>query len=47
MKIDLYRTKNFTFKIGYVLIDLNYIFPMRPSEFKISIPVESYDEKTA
>ena len=26
---------------------MNYIFPMRPSEFKISISVESYDEKTA
>ena len=27
-------------------MDLNYIFPMKPSELKISISVESYDEKT-
>ena len=31
----------------YILIDLNWIFTMEPSEFKISIVVESYDEKTA
>ena len=29
------------------LIDLNHIFPMKPSEFKISISDETYDEKTA
>ena len=33
----------FTFKIGYILIDLNWIYPIKSSEFKIS----SYDEKTA
>ena len=27
-------------------MDLHYIFPSKPSEFKISISVESYDEKT-
>ena len=37
----------FQFKIGYILKDLNMIFPMKPSEFKTSISVESYDEKTA
>ena len=30
-----------------ILIDLSKIFPMEPSELKISISVESYDEKTA
>ena len=28
-------------------MDLNFVFPMKPSEFKICISVESYDEKTA
>ena len=28
-------------------IELNKIFPMEPSEFKNSISVESYDDKTA
>ena len=28
-------------------IDLSKIFPMEPSEFKNSISVKSYDEKTA
>ena len=37
----------FEYEIGYILIDLSYVFPMLPSEFKISILVESYDEKTA
>ena len=39
--------KKYTFKlkIGYILIYLNYIFPMKPLEFKISIPVESNEEK--
>ena len=31
----------FQFEIGHILIDLNKIFPMEPSEFKISV------EKTA
>ena len=31
----------------YILIDLNLIFPTKPSELKIPISVESYDEKTA
>ena len=35
------------FEIKYILIDLNKIFTMRPSEFKISVSVESIDEKTA
>ena len=30
-----------------IRIDLSKIFPMEPSEFKNSISVESYDEKTA
>ena len=36
-------------EIGHILIDLilNYMFPMKPSEFRISISIESYDEKTA
>ena len=33
------------FKIGLILIDLNKIFPMKPSEFEISVPVESSYEK--
>ena len=37
----------FEYKIGLILINLNQTFPMKPSEFKISILVESYDEKTA
>ena len=32
----------FKFEIGYILI-----FQMKPSEFKVSILTESYDEKTA
>ena len=35
----------FKFKIRYIQIDLNQIFKMKPSEFKISISVDSYDEK--
>ena len=35
------------FKIELILIDLNQIFPMKPSEFEISLLVESYDKKTA
>ena len=30
-----------------IRIDLSKIFPMEPSEFKNSISVDSYDEKTA
>ena len=30
-----------------ILMDLSKIFPMEPSELKISVSVESYDEKTA
>ena len=33
-------------EIRYILIEMNQIFPMKPSESKISISVESYDEKT-
>ena len=28
-------------------MNMNYIFPMKLGEFKISISVENYDEKTA
>ena len=35
------------FEIRYILINLHYIFPIKPSEFKIFISVESYGEKTA
>ena len=34
-------------KIGLILIDLNQIFPMKPSKFEIFFSVESYDTKTA
>jgi len=34
----------FTFETQYILIDLNWIFPIEPSEFKISISVKSYDD---
>ena len=30
-----------------ILIDLDEIFPMKPSKFEISHPVESIDKKTA
>ena len=33
--------------MGLTLIDLNEIFPMKPSESKISLSVDSYDKKTA
>ena len=32
-------------KIGLTLIDLNWIFPMKPSEFEISISVKIYNKK--
>ena len=35
------------FEIQYILIDLNWIFLIKPSELKTSILVESYDEKTS
>ena len=35
------------FVLRYILVDLNLISPMKPSEFIIPISVESYDEKTA
>ena len=36
----------FSFEIGYILIDQSELDPsIKPSEFKISISVESYDEK--
>ena len=38
---------SFEFELRYILIDLNYIFPMKPSESKISLSVECYDEKAA
>jgi len=41
------KTISFHFKIGLTLIDLNEIFPMKPSEFKISHSIKSYNEKTA
>ena len=34
------------FHLTYSLLN-NQIFPMKPTESKISLPVESYDEKTA
>ena len=42
----MYKKILFLFEIGYILIDLNQIFLMKPSEFKIFISVESCDEKT-
>ena len=36
------KTYKITFNITRHLIDLNKIFPMKPSKFKISIPVKSY-----
>ena len=35
----------FQFEIGLSLIDLNYTFLMKSSEFKISLSIESYDKK--
>ena len=32
-------------KIGINLIDLNQIFPIKTSEFEISVSVESYDKE--
>ena len=37
----------FHYEIAYILIDLNLIFPMKQSEFQISISVDGYDEKTS
>ena len=37
----------FRFKIEYILIDLNKIFPMKSSGFEITISVKSYDDNTA
>ena len=34
------------FWIGLIQIELNQIFPMKPSEFEISLSVESYAKKT-
>ena len=48
LKIDFFKwIIIFLYMIRYILIDLSYIFPMQKSEFKISISVGSYDEKTA
>ena len=33
--------------MGYILIDLNWIFLIKPSEFLISLSDESYNEKSA
>ena len=41
------KTIYFKFEIGYVLIDLHQIFSMKPSELKIFISVENFDDKTA
>ena len=35
------------FDIGYILIDLTWVFPTKPSELKISLSVKSYHEKIA
>ena len=35
----------FKFKIELIQIDLKQIFPMKPSEFEISLSVKSYDKK--
>ena len=35
------------FEIGYFVIYLNYIFQMKPSEFKISVLLDSYNKKYA
>ena len=37
----------FKLEIVYILIDSNKIFPMKPSEFRISISVVRYNGKTA
>ena len=39
--------KYFLYKLRRIRIDHSNIFPMKPSEFQISITVASYDEKTA
>ena len=35
----------FKFQVGYILIDLNLIFPIKPSNFENSILIEIFDEK--
>ena len=35
----------FIFEIGLTLLDLNQIFLMKPSEFKNSVFIDSYDNK--
>ena len=37
----------FLYEMRCIRIDLSKIIPMEPSEFKNSVSVESYDEKTA
>ena len=37
----------FKFKIGLILIDLNQILPMKPSEFEISLSVKSKNKINA
>ena len=37
----------FKVKIGYILLDLNWIFLIKPSEFKIYILVKIYYENIA
>ena len=37
----------FLFKLGYIPIGLDQIFPLKQSEFKISLSVKIYNEKTA
>ena len=44
-KMELYIKKKCQLEIRYILIDLNLIFPMEPSEFKIYISAKSYDKK--
>ena len=48
LKIDFYIYRvSFEFEIGCIQLEPNYIFQMQPSELKISVAIESYDEKTA
>ena len=39
--------KYFKIQNSINFVDMTQVLPMKPAEFKISLSVESYDEKTA
>ena len=37
----------FQFEIGLILINLNQIFPIKPSKFEIFLSIKNFNKKTA